>query len=145
MSAKLIAKACFLLASHAEALYHGDDTRFCCCCFLLSRVADNALTGLVAKKESSEWRLSHEMRAHRKTELQELEALIKSSSGSASVLQKIERKLRAQIEADDAEVTLAESKTCDYLREAVRYYVNAMIAGAIVVRASRLICSGSCA
>ncbi len=73
------------------------------------------------------------MRAFRKSELRELDAAVASDSAKTAVLQKMARKQRTQVEADDAEVAFVESQTRDFLCEAASFYMRSFTLGESVL------------
>lgn len=117
---ELRASICYALATHADALH----------------------AGLVAKLESPEWKAASEARAYRKNELAQLEKLAASPSGAKQAdVGKLLRKLRAQVDADNAEVATVEARKREHLVDASRYYIKTLAAGDKHVHAIFQLCN----
>jgi ataxia telangiectasia mutated family protein len=96
--------------------------------FTLGKHADALYTSILAKLESPEWVSNKEVRVLRQKELDSLEGLMKNQQpeNNAAEIQKHVKKLRNQIQADEAEVTKLEKDRTDFLVDAARHYVIAL-------------------
>ncbi len=100
--------------------------------FMLGKHADGLYSAITAKMKTPEWNASKEVRMHRQKELQELEKLLKNSNGqpvNVPELQKHIKRLRGQIQEDEAEFNKMEKDRRELLVDAVRCYANALICG----------------